>query len=116
MSQLAMIVDYGYCTNCYSCEVSCSKGKGLPLDEWGIKITEFGPHKLGGEWEWDYVAVPSRLCDLCKDRVAEGNKALCELHCIANAIEVVPLEDVSKRMAEFGRGKVACFIPQVVEI
>ena len=115
MTQLAMVVNYGYCTNCYSCEVTCSKKNDIPLDEWGIKVTEFGPKQLGGVWEWDYVAVPSRLCDLCADRVAEGKKAKCEVHCVANCIEVLPLEDAPKRIAELGP-KCACFVPQVVEI
>lgn len=115
MSQLAMIVNYGYCVNCYSCEVTCSKKNNLPQDEWGIKITEIGPKKLEGEWEWDYVATPSRLCNLCEDRVSEGKKAMCELHCVANVIEVVNLEEVPGRMAELGE-KTACFVPQVIEI
>lgn len=115
MSQYAMIVNYGYCTSCFSCEVSCSKKNDIPEGQWGIKLSEYGPKKLGGEWEWDYVAVPSRLCNLCEDRLAEGKKPMCELHCVANCIEVLPLEDAPQRMSELGE-KTACFIPRVIEL
>ncbi|MGI6220818.1 MAG: hypothetical protein ACOYIP_02920 [Coriobacteriales bacterium] len=110
MAQYAMLIDYGHCTGCDSCEVSCCKEKGLPLEEWGIKVQQIGPKKLGDKWEWDYVPVPSRLCDLCADRLEDGKVPLCQLHCLAKVIEVIPVEDVPARMVELG-GKVTCFMP-----
>ncbi len=115
MSQLAMVVDYGYCVNCYSCEISCAKKNDIPAEEWGIKVTEFGPKKFGDVWEWDYLPVPSRLCNLCEDRIAEGKKAMCELHCVANVIEIVNIEEVPARLKELGP-KSACFVPSEVEV
>ena len=105
-----MLVNFAFCTGCHSCEVSCRKEKGLPLDEWGIQVQQIGPDKLGDVWEFDYVPVPSRLCDLCTDRRAEGNKALCELHCLANVIEILPAEQAAERMVQLG-SKTSCFIP-----
>ncbi len=109
----AMIIDYGYCTDCHTCEISCRKEKHLPLEEWGIKVQQIGPAKIEGEWEWDYVPVPSRACDLCVDRIEAGNVPLCQLHCLANVIDVVPIEEVGKRMDDLNRGKVSCFIPTI---
>ena len=111
MPKYAMLIDYGYCTGCRSCEISCRKEKGIPLEEWGIMVNELGPKKLGGEWEWDYVPVPSRLCDLCAGRIEEGAKPLCELHCLANVIEVIPVESVPSRLSESGKRKISCYIP-----
>ena len=107
----AMIVDYGYCTGCESCVVSCAKEKGLSQGEWGMKVVQIGPEKLCGKWEWDYLPVPSSVCDLCAGRIEEGVKPLCELHCLANVIEVVPVEDVGERMAALGHRKVTCYLP-----
>ena len=107
-----MLIDYGLCTGCKSCEVSCRKEKELPLEEWGILVEQIGPKRLAGEWEWDFVPVPSRLCDLCEERRAEGKKAACELHCLAQVIEILPLEDLGRRMAELDHGKVNCFLPR----
>lgn len=105
-----MLINYGFCTGCHSCEVSCRKLKQLPLDEWGIQVRQIGPDKLGGQWEFDYVPVPSRLCDLCAGRRDAGDKALCELHCLANVIEILPAEEAAARMVELG-SKTAVFIP-----
>jgi Fe-S-cluster-containing dehydrogenase component len=107
----AMIINYGLCTGCDTCVVSCAKEKGLPQGEWGMKIEQIGPQQLDGAWEWDYVPVPSRLCDLCAQRISEGKKAACELHCLAQVIEIVALEDVPTRMEQLGEHKVACYLP-----
>lgn len=106
-----MLINYGLCTGCQSCEISCLKEKGLEGGEWGIKVEQIGPERLGGEWEWDYVPVPSRLCDLCAGRVEEGKPASCELHCLAKVIEVLPVQDMAARMVELGGKKVCCFMP-----
>ena len=44
-------------------------------------------------------------------RSEAGKAPLCELHCLAKCIEVVPLENVSRRMAELGPDKVVCYLP-----
>ena len=107
----AMIIDYGYCTGCESCVVSCAKEKDLARGEWGMKVMQIGPEKIKGAWEWDYVPVPSSACDLCEGRIAEGKVPLCQLHCLANVIEVVPVENVGARMTELGGHKVSCYLP-----
>ncbi len=105
-----MLIDYGNCTNCGTCVIACRKEKNLPLEEWGIKVNEIGPKKLGGKWEWDYVPVPSRLCDLCAGRMAEGKLPSCQHHCLAKVIEVLPLEEIPARMEQIGT-KVTCYLP-----
>ena len=105
-----MLIDYGNCTNCGTCMIACRKEKGLSLEEWGIPVNEIGPAKLGGSWEWDYVPTPSRLCDLCAGRMAEGKLPSCQHHCLAKVIEVLPLEEIPARMAEIGT-KVTCYLP-----
>jgi Fe-S-cluster-containing dehydrogenase component len=112
MSKRAMLIDYQYCSGCQSCEVSCRKEKGLSLDEWGIKVNEIGPVKFAdGAWEWDYLPAPSRLCDLCEGRIEAGKKPLCELHCLAAVIKVIPVEEVSARLAEMNKDKVVVYLP-----
>ena len=112
MRKYAMVINYGYCTNCHSCEVSCRNEKKIPLEEWGMKVVEVGPEKLGGKWEWDFVPVPSRLCDLCAERLDAGLVAPCQLHCLANVIEIVPIEELGAKMAAIPGGKVSSFIPR----
>lgn len=111
MSKLALLIDYKYCTGCHSCELACRNEKGITSpEEWGIKVTELGPEKLAGKWYWNYVAVPSSLCDLCADRVEAGALPACAHHCLAKCMEAVPLADVPARLEELGEG-VAVFMP-----
>ena len=115
MTTHALLIDYKYCTGCHSCEVACRQEKRIESqEEWGIKLAEFGPEKMAGEWYWDYVAVPSSLCDLCADRIAEGKQPACVHHCLAKCMEAVTLEELPVRMAELGGKGVACFLPQAV--
>jgi len=110
MSDYALLIDYKYCTGCHVCEVSCRKEHDIPLDQWGIKLAEMGPVEMNGTWLWDYVPVPSNLCDLCEQRTSEGRKPRCVHHCLAQCLELVPIEDLSAKMAEHG-SKTTCFIP-----
>jgi Fe-S-cluster-containing dehydrogenase component len=108
-----LLINYEYCTGCYSCEVACRNEKELPLDAWGIKLTEIGPWELEPEkWEWDYVPVPTDHCDLCVDRVAEGKKPACAHHCLAQVMEFGTLQELAKRARELKGTKSTIFIPR----
>lgn len=113
MADYALLIDYKYCTNCHACEVSCQNYHHIPIGEWGIKVNEMGPirmSQLDGKWLWDYVPVPSDLCDLCADRVAEGKDPACVHHCLGACMELVPLEKLGETMAAKGN-KVVSYIP-----
>ena len=111
MKKHALIIYYKYCTGCHSCEVACRQEKAIASqEEWGVKLAEFGPERLAGAWYWNYVPVPSSLCDLCASRLEEGKAPACVHHCLAKCMEAVPLEELPRRMAELGDG-VACFMP-----
>lgn len=43
MSRNGILVDYQYCTGCYSCEVACQAEHELPLEQWGVKVMQNGP-------------------------------------------------------------------------
>ena len=111
MSKHVLLIDYKYCTGCHTCEVACRNEKAIgSQDEWGIKLTELGPERLGGKWYWDFVPVPSSLCDLCEGRIEAGKRPSCVHHCLAKCMEAVTLEELPGRMAELGEG-VAVFMP-----
>jgi Fe-S-cluster-containing dehydrogenase component len=113
MADKAIFVDYKYCTGCHVCEISCRQELGLSLDEWGIKLTEVGPFEYGkGNWYWNYVPVPTSLCDFCEPRLQDhiSKKPSCEHHCLAQCIEVIDVKDIEKRLAEAGPTS-AVFLP-----
>ena len=99
MAEYAMLIEYKYCTGCHSCEVACRNEKQIASqEEWGIKLAEFGPEKLDGKWYWNYVAVPSTLCDMCEDRVAKGKIPMCVQHCQAWCMYYGEVEDLAKKI------------------
>ena len=76
MTKYALLIDYKYCTGCHSCEIACRQEKHIESqEEWGIKFAEFGPVKMDDKWYWNYVPVPSALCDLCVDRIRRRQEA-----------------------------------------
>jgi Fe-S-cluster-containing dehydrogenase component len=111
MSQNGLLINYGWCTGCHSCEIACRNANGIPLEQWGIKLTQVGPWKLpDGRTEWNYIPVPTSLCTLCSSRVAEGKKPACVHNCLAQCLEYGPIEELTKRMAEIG-SKVNLVLP-----
>jgi Fe-S-cluster-containing dehydrogenase component len=111
MSKLGLMIDYEYCTGCHSCEVACKNENNLPLGKWGIKLLELGPWEIAPKkWEWDYLPVPTSLCNLCVERVSKKEKPACVHHCLANVIEFGPVEELAVKMAKKGK-KVNMFIP-----
>lgn len=112
MSVNGLLVDYEYCTGCHSCEVACKIELGLPKGEFGIKVFTDGPHKISNsnKWEFNYIPHLTSLCNLCGERVAKGKKPTCAHHCLAQAIEYGPVEELAKKMAAKG-GKMMLLTP-----
>ena len=110
MEKYALICDYKYCYGCHSCETACRLEKGFPAEEWGIKITEFGPEEMSGVKSWNFAPMLSHLCDMCEDRIAQGKRPKCVHHCLAKCLEAVPVSQISEAMAKYG-DQVMCLIP-----
>ncbi len=111
MSKNGLLINYQWCTGCHSCEVACKNALKLPIGKWGIKLVENGPWEVTpGKFEWDYLAVPTQLCDLCADRVAAGKKPSCVHHCLAQCMDYGPVEELAAKAAEMGP-KTTIFIP-----
>lgn len=106
-----LLIDYDYCTGCHSCETACKMELGLPLGQYGIKILQDGPRKLeNGKWEYNYLPIPTSLCNLCEDRVKMGKKPTCVHHCQAAVMTYGTVEELSKQME--GNKKMVLFTPK----
>ena len=86
MAKNGILVDYQYCTGCYSCEVACQSELDLPLGQWGVKVMQNGPwpikDKKGNETDqyvYDFIPAFTKLCDLCAERQGEGQAAFLRL-------------------------------------
>jgi len=115
-AKYALLIDYKYCSNCHSCEVACQEVKNLPKGTYGIIVLEKGPYKLQkgvleDAWDWDYIPVPTSLCDLCADRLDEGKKPMCVKHCLSFCMDYGPMEELVKKAEGLGE-KVMIIKPQ----
>lgn len=97
----ALLINYEFCSGCHGCEVACKVVHDLPTGQFGIKILQDGPRQLeNGKWEYNYLPMPTSLCDGCKDRVAEGRLPKCVHHCQAGVMNFGPVEEMAKIAAE----------------
>ena len=103
MSKTALLIDYEFCSGCHSCEIACRNELGLGLGQWGIKVLEDGPRENpDGSWHWDYIALPTELCNGCEERIARGEKPSCALNCQAHVIEYGDPKDLVEKMIAKG--------------
>lgn len=112
-AQVGLLIDYEYCTGCQSCEVTCKEEHGYPVGKWGIRVLEEGPWEIEdgtGVFNYNYVPVPTDLCDLCADRTGKGREPMCVHHCLANVITYGRIEDLAKKAA--AKGKQVLWVPQ----
>ena len=110
MNSNALMIDYEYCTGCHACEVACKKHLGVGVGQYGIHVLKDGPRELpNGKWDLNFLPMPTSLCDMCADRVAEGKDAACVHHCPAHAMQFGPVEEIAKVAAE--KAKCAVFVP-----
>jgi anaerobic dimethyl sulfoxide reductase subunit B (iron-sulfur subunit) len=107
MVEYALLIDYEYCTGCQACEIACKAEHDFPMGKWGIRVLEDGPWALDGsgdkdsrEWNWNKIPVPSRLCDLCAQRVQAGKKPSCVHHCLADVMRFGTVQEMAALMAE----------------
>lgn len=97
--QYGLLIDYEFCTGCHSCETACKVEHDLPQGQWGIKLTQIGPTEIAPDkWDFHFVPVPTGLCDLCADRVAEGRWPTCVHHCQAQVMEYGSVDELTAHM------------------
>lgn len=112
MARMGLLIDYEYCANCHTCEVACQKEHGYPPETWGVKCAEVGPYnyKDYGTIVYDIIPIPTKLCDLCGERVAAGKLPTCVKHCQTNCMKFGPVEELVKDLEE--RPRQVLFAPK----
>lgn len=98
MERYGLLIDYEYCSGCQSCEVACKNEHDLPEGQWGIRVFDDGPWLINAphDWNWNKIAIPTDLCDLCEERVSKGRVPNCVHHCLANVMKFGTVEELVK--------------------
>lgn len=108
-----LLIDYEWCSGCQSCEVTCKEEHGYPVGKWGIKVLEEGPWEIedgSGVFNYNYIPVPTDLCDLCANRTEKGREPMCVHHCLANVITYGSVEELAKKLDD--KSKQVLWVPQ----
>ena len=111
MATYGLLIDYEYCTNCGSCQVSRKEEHGYPVGKTGISVHADGPWKIDDDnWNFNFFPLPTDLCDLCAERTAAGREPTCVHHCLANVMCYGPLDELARKLGE--KTKQVLFVPQ----
>ena len=111
MSDYALLIDYKYCTGCHVCEVSCRKEHDIPLGRMGHQAQRDGPREDARRMAVGLRARAVRSVRFVRGaRCRRARSRPCVHHCLAQCMELVPVEELSSAMAAHGK-KVTCYIP-----
>ncbi len=112
MARFGLLIDYEFCTGCHTCEIACKQEHNLPEGQWGIRILQSGPMKYAEDkWTYDYIPVPTDICDLCRERVKSGLQPACVKHCQAGVMKYGTIKELSEYMEL--KSKTVLFAPEI---
>ena len=100
-----LLYDMEFCTGCFSCTVACKQEHGYDADIWGMKVLEQIYTFPNGHVQVDNVPFPTKLCDLCVDRISSGedDKPACVKACQAGIVYYGEAEELLEKSKELKR-------------
>ncbi len=75
-----LLIDFEWCTGCFSCTVAGRNANGLDLGQSCITVGS-GERQVDGRTVPDFLPEPTRLCNLCAPRTRRGLDPACAHHC-----------------------------------
>lgn len=110
MATYGLLIDYEYCTNCGSCQVSCKEEHGYPVGKTGIKVFSDQWKIDEDNYNFNNYPIITDLCDLCADRTAKGKEPICVHHCLSAIMQYGTVEELAKKLEE--KPKQFLIVPQ----
>ena len=106
-----ILIDYTWCTGCYSCTTACAVEHGYAHENPGVIVFQDGPRKLpNGKFEYTILPVFTSLCDMCKDRVEMGKLPTCVHHCQAACMKYGTIDELTAMAKDMPRSWI--YIPE----
>ncbi len=99
MPRNGLLIEYEYCTGCYTCEVACKQEHNYPAGKGGIKLNEIIT-EVQDRIRIDYIPFPTEFCDLCMARTEKGEEPACVKHCQARCMWYGPVGELTKLMED----------------
>ncbi len=97
-TEYGLLIDYEYCTGCYSCQVACAQEFKWPKGMGGIRVMEIEQQMPKDGVYLTYLPFPTELCVLCGHRTKKGMEPACVKHCMAGCMKHGKLEDLSREL------------------
>jgi Fe-S-cluster-containing dehydrogenase component len=95
MARNGLLIQHEWCTGCHACEVACKQEHKYPVGTCGIVVNEMAATGKDKVYV-DFVPVVTRFCDLCADRVKNGDIPACVKHCQATCVIYGPVSTLAK--------------------
>jgi len=102
-TKYGLLIDYEYCTGCFTCQVACAQEYSRPEEMVGIRVIEMVQMLPNGKPYLSFIPIPTKNCSLCASRTREGLEPACVKHCMAKCIKHGPIEDLAKEMTKKAR-------------
>jgi len=109
MGQNGLLIDYQYCSGCFSCVVACKQEHGLPAGKFGIQVFE-SVQEMPDRIAVDYIPFPTELCNLCEHLTRDGAPPSCVKHCLSRCMKYGPVEQLAREVV--GRPKTVLWVPR----
>jgi len=97
--EYGLLIDYEYCTGCYSCQVACAQEYQWPAGMGGIRVMEIEQKLPNNRAYLTYVPFHTKLCILCAPRTREGLEPACVKHFMAACMKYGKIEELAREMA-----------------
>jgi len=98
-----LLIEYEYCTGCYTCQVACAQEHGWPEGLAGIHVIQSVQPRPRGKPCLAYVPMPTVLCNLCANRTRQGLLPACVTHCMARCMTYGPIDVLATELTKAGR-------------
>jgi Fe-S-cluster-containing dehydrogenase component len=98
-----LLIEYEYCTGCYTCQVACAQEHGWPEGVVGIEVVESIQQRPRGKAYLAFIPIPTVLCTLCASRTRRGLMPACVAHCMARCMKYGPIDELAKELTKKGR-------------
>ena len=101
MTAYGLLIDYEFCTNCGSCQVTCKEEHNYPVGKTGIKVMVDGPWKIDAvHYNFNNWPIVTDLCDLCAERLADNREPVCVHNCLAACMKFGTIEEMAAELTK----------------
>lgn len=95
--KFGLLIDFEWCTGCHACEIAGKNANNLTYNEWCIKVGT-GQRKVGEHLVYDYIPMPTDLCNLCARLTSKGEQPACVHHCPPQVIRFGPQNELEEAL------------------